>query len=197
MTRTSRTFDRTIAKGPTAGSFNGPMVPNAKAPDDGNMCGKDNTSGGCANVLIVRGSGRARRSTLASRRSRVARARRRCRERHGALDALEPSHASLAGVRLIVVDDGPQANSMLNLILTARLTFVGAEPPRLEGCEAQSSRSPPTLRQHRSEYAEPPCPHHRAGPVLDIELAIDIVQVPLERALRDEDRLGDFLVAQA
>jgi hypothetical protein len=40
-------------------------------------------------------------------------------------------------------------------------------------------------------------PSHCSGPVLDVQLAINIVEVPLERALRDEDGFGDFLVAEA
>ncbi len=33
--------------------------------------------------------------------------------------------------------------------------------------------------------------------VLDVQLDLNIVEVPLERALRDEDSFGDFLVAEA
>jgi hypothetical protein len=40
-------------------------------------------------------------------------------------------------------------------------------------------------------------PSHCSGPVLDVQLAINIVEVPLERALRDEDGFGDLLVAEA
>ena len=38
---------------------------------------------------------------------------------------------------------------------------------------------------------------HRARAILDTEFAVDIVEMPLERALRDEDRFGDLLVTQA
>lgn len=34
--------------------YNGPMVPKAKAPDGGNMYGRDNTCGGHSDVLVVR-----------------------------------------------------------------------------------------------------------------------------------------------
>jgi AraC family transcriptional regulator len=45
--------------------------------------------------------------------------------------------------------------------------------------------------------AERPRSSHCTGAVLDVELAVDIVEVPLERAFRDENRFGDLLVAQA
>jgi len=35
-------------------TYNGPMVPAAKAPDGGNMYGRDNTYGGYSNVVVVR-----------------------------------------------------------------------------------------------------------------------------------------------
>jgi hypothetical protein len=38
--------------------------------------------------------------------------------------------------------------------------------------------------------------NHSAGAILDAELAIHIVEVPLERAFRDEDRFGDLPVGR-
>jgi hypothetical protein len=48
-----------------------------------------------------------------------------------------------------------------------------------------------------SNHAQGSRAHHRAGPIPDIELSVDVVEVPFERAFRDEDGLGDFLVAEA
>src|SRR6202043_4062786 len=53
------------------------------------------------------------------------------------------------------------------------------------------------LDRRKSKNAERPRSSHCTGTVLDVELAVDIVEVPLERAFSDENRFGDLLVAQA
>src|SRR3984957_4369333 len=54
-----------------------------------------------------------------------------------------------------------------------------------------------TLDRRTSKNAERPRSSHCPGTILDVELAVDIVEVPLERAFRDENGFGDLLVAQA
>lgn len=48
--------DQNYCEGPNSwlATYNGPMMPNAKAPDGGNMYGRDNTFGGYSDVLVVR-----------------------------------------------------------------------------------------------------------------------------------------------
>ena len=48
-----------------------------------------------------------------------------------------------------------------------------------------------------SEQAGATRADERAGTVTGAQLAVDIVQMPFERALGNEDRLGDFAVAHA
>lgn len=49
------TGDQNYCEGPNSwlATYNGPMVPAAKAPDGSNMYGRDNTYGGYSNVLVV------------------------------------------------------------------------------------------------------------------------------------------------
>jgi uncharacterized zinc-type alcohol dehydrogenase-like protein len=49
--------DENYCEGPNSwlATYNGPMVPAAKAPDKGNMYGRDNSYGGYSNVLVVKG----------------------------------------------------------------------------------------------------------------------------------------------
>ena len=50
-----KTGDQNYCEGPNSwlATYNGPMVPAAKAPDGGNIYGRDNTYGGYSNVLVV------------------------------------------------------------------------------------------------------------------------------------------------
>src|SRR5882757_3250787 len=52
-------------------------------------------------------------------------------------------------------------------------------------------------RAEISQNARHPRSSHRAGAVLDVELVVNVVKVPLQRAFGDEYRFGDLLVAQA
>jgi alcohol dehydrogenase (NADP+) len=51
-----RSHEEQYCEGPNSwlATYNGPMVPAAKAEDGGNMYGRDNTYGGYSNVLVVR-----------------------------------------------------------------------------------------------------------------------------------------------
>jgi len=51
-----RAGDQNYCEGPNSwlATYNGPMIPAAKAPDHGNAYGRDNTFGGYSNILVVR-----------------------------------------------------------------------------------------------------------------------------------------------
>jgi alcohol dehydrogenase (NADP+) len=50
-----RSGDQNYCEGPNGwlATYNGPIIPAAKAPDSGNMYGRDNTFGGYSNVIVV------------------------------------------------------------------------------------------------------------------------------------------------
>jgi hypothetical protein len=63
-------------------------------------------------------------------------------------------------------------------------------------CRRRES-GPVGYRGDPSKDPERPCFRHGSRPVLDFELAVDVVQLPLESALRHKNRLRDLLVREA
>ena len=54
-TRNCRTGEENYSEGPNSwpATYNGPVVPTAKAPTHENNCGRDNTFGGYSSTLVI------------------------------------------------------------------------------------------------------------------------------------------------